>query len=85
MKGNGIMGTVFKKTTTRPVPDGAEIVVKDGKRVARWRVRGKLRSAPLTTGADGQPRIATRAATYTAKYRDHTGAVVEQATGRAHV
>ena len=75
------MGTVFKKTTTRPVPAGAEIVEKAGTRVARWRVRGKLRSAPLTAGADGQPRITTRAATYTAKYRDHTGAVVERATG----
>jgi hypothetical protein len=60
-------------------------VVKDGKRVARWRVRGKLRSSPLTTGADGQPRIATRAATYTAKYRDHTGAVVERANLRRAV
>jgi hypothetical protein len=72
---------VFEKTTTRPVPDGAVIVGKDGKQVARWRVRGKLRAAPLTTGADGQPRIATRAATDTAKYRDHAGAVVERATG----
>ncbi len=75
------MGTVFKKTTTRPVPTGAEVGTKDGKRVARWRVRGKLRTAPLTTGTDGHPRITTRAATYTAKYRDHTGAVVERATG----
>ena len=75
------MGTVFKKTTTRPVPAGAEFAEKDGKRVARWRVRGKLRTALLTIGADGGPRIATRAATYMAKYRDHAGAVVERATG----
>jgi hypothetical protein len=40
------MGTVFKKQTTRPVPAGAEIVTRGTGRVARWRVRGKLRTAP---------------------------------------
>jgi hypothetical protein len=56
------MGTVFKKQTTRPVPTGAEIVVKNGERLARWRVRGKLRTAQLTTGADGGDRIVTESA-----------------------
>ncbi len=75
------MGTVFKKTTTRPVPPGAEIVSKAGVRTARWKVRGKVRTAPLTTGEDGTDRISTKATTYTAKYRDHTGKVVERPTG----
>jgi integrase len=75
------MGTVFKKTTTRKLPAGAVVVTKGGVRVARWTVRGKVRTAPLTSGTDGTDRIRTKAATYTAKYRDHTGKVVERPTG----
>jgi hypothetical protein len=69
------MGTVFKKQTTRALPVGAEIVEKGGKRLARWRVRSKLRTVPVTTGEDGSQRIVTESATYYAKYRDHAGAV----------
>ena len=75
------MGTVLKKKTTRAVPAGAEVVEKDGKPVARWRVRGKLRTAPVTTGADGRPRILTESRTYFAKYRDHNGEIVVRPTG----
>jgi len=39
--------------TGLPFPAGAEIVEKKGERVARWRVRGKLRVAFLTKGSDG--------------------------------
>ena len=47
------MGTVFKKTTTRPVPPGAEIIVRKGERFARWKARnGKGRTEPLTKGAE---------------------------------
>jgi integrase len=75
------MGAVFKKTTTRPVPAGAEIITKNGVRLARWRVRGKTRTAPLTTGNDGQDRIAVESPYYVAKYRDGTGAVCVVSTG----
>ncbi|HEY1191516.1 MAG TPA: hypothetical protein VGE74_28035 [Gemmata sp.] len=75
------MGTVFKKQTTRAVPAGAEVVEKGGERVARWRVRGKLRTAPLTTGASGDDRIATESATFFAKYRDANGQVAVRPTG----
>ena len=75
------MGTVFKKQTTRAVPVGAEVVAKGGKRVARWRVRGKLRTAPLTTGDGGGDRIVTESSTYFAKYRDAAGKVVTRPTG----
>ncbi len=67
------MGTVFKKTTTRPIPNGAEIVTKKGERLARWRVRGKLRTAPVIRGEDGSERIANESTTYFAKYRDGEG------------
>jgi integrase len=72
---------VFKQKVTRPVPAGAEIAEKNGSRVARWRSRGKLRTAPLTTGENGDDRIPTEARTYTAKFRDHTGKVVTRPTG----
>jgi integrase len=74
------MGTVFKKQTTRAVPAGAEITPKGSKRVARWRVRGKLRTAPVTKGKDGNDRIVTESSTYFAKYRDSDGVVVMKPT-----
>src|SRR4051794_17448236 len=75
------MGTVFKKQTTRPIPAGSEVVAKNGERVARWRVRGKLRTAPVTTGQGGGDRIVTESGTYVAKYRDAGGEVVTRSTG----
>lgn len=30
------MGTVFKKTFTKPMPAGAEIFIRKGQRFARW-------------------------------------------------
>ncbi len=74
------MGAVFKKQSTRAVPAGAEIVQKGAERVARWRVRGKLRTAPLTKGTGGTDRIVTESVTYFAKYRDATGKVVVRPT-----
>src|SRR6478735_1776184 len=75
------MGTVFRKQTTRAVPAEAEIVEKGGGRIARWRVRGKLRTAPLTNGEGGTDRIVTESATYFAKFREAGGKVVVRPTG----
>jgi len=75
------MGSVFKKTYTKPVPAGAEIVEKAGERVARWRVRGKLRTAPVTKSEDGTDRVLIESGTYVGKFRDHTGAVETRSTG----
>jgi len=76
------MGTVFKKTATKPLPAGAKIIVRKGEQLAEWTDRkGKRKTAPLTTGRDGSPRIVITARTYTAKYRDGTGIVREVATG----
>lgn len=76
------MGTVYRKTTTKPLPPGAEIFTRKGERCARWRdSRGKFRTAKLTTGANGAERIVIEVGTYTAKYRDGSGLVVERATG----
>src|SRR5215831_9040111 len=47
------MGSVFRKTVTKPLPTGADIVEKGGRRYARWKCKGKNRTAPLTEGRDG--------------------------------
>jgi hypothetical protein len=76
------MGTVFKKQTTRKLPAGAHIVEKNGDRFAQWTDhRGTKREAKVIKGRNGQDRIVTTAAKYTAKYRDGSGRVVELATG----
>jgi len=73
------MGSVFKKTFTRPLPEGAKITARKGKRIAEWiDAKGKRRAAPLTGDGD---RISVESKTYTAKYRDGSGIVREVATG----
>lgn len=73
------VGTVYKKTFTKPLPAGAEIITRKGERLARWRPpKGKPRTAPLTASG---ARIRVEAATFTARYRDGRGLVVEVATG----
>lgn len=76
------MGTVYRKTVTKALPAGAEIFIRKGERFARWKdAKGKLRTAPLTTGREGQERIVITAATFTAKYRDGGRIVREVPTG----
>jgi hypothetical protein len=76
------VGTVFKKQVTRPLPPGAEIIVRKGERLARWKdKRGKTRTAPLTEGKDGSNRIVTESPYYVAKYRDGGNAVRVVPTG----
>ena len=76
------MGTVYKKTFTKPLPAGAEIFTRKSERLARWKpAKGRTRTAPLTVGKDGSDRIVVTVGTYTAKYRDGSGVVQEKATG----
>ena len=80
------MGTVYRKTVTKPLPPNAEIVTRKGKRVAKWKdAKGKSRTEPVTTPKKGkyagQDRLVITARTFTAKYRDGNGHVVEVATG----
>jgi hypothetical protein len=47
------MGDVFKKIVTRPLPPNAEIITRQGVRLARWRdAKGKTRK-PTLAGAAG--------------------------------
>ncbi len=76
------MGTVFKKTVTKPLPAGAEVFTRKGERLARWKDRkGRTRTAVLTVGKDGSDRIVIVSPYYIAKWRDGAGQVQEQSTG----
>jgi integrase/transcriptional regulator with XRE-family HTH domain len=67
---------------TRPLPLGAEYITRKGVRLARWRDgKGKIRTAPVTTGRDGTERIREESSTYFARHRDGNGIVVETPTG----
>jgi len=80
------MGTVFKRTSTKPLPVGAELFARKGERLARWRTaKGKSKTAPVvipTAGKfAGQERIVVETPTYFAKFRDGQGIVRQLATG----
>ena len=76
------MGSVFKKTVTRPLPAGAELFTKRGEQFARWKPpKGRTKTAKVTTGKDGSLRIVEESATYIAKYRDGSGLICEVSTG----
>ena len=80
------MGTVYKETYTKSLPDEAEIFTRKGQRFARWKdVKGKTRTARVTTPTSGKyagvDRVIVEASTYTAKYRNGSGHVVKAATG----
>src|SRR5262249_34892317 len=76
------VGTVFRKTFTKPLPARAETFTRKGERLARWKDRkGKTRTAPLTVGKDGTERIMLESPFYVAKYRDGAGIVQTVATG----
>src|SRR5215831_14491625 len=75
------MGTVFKKQVTKALPPGAETFVRKGERFARWKVKGKTRTAPLTTGQDGSDRIVIESSKWFAKYRDGGNVVRVVPTG----
>jgi len=75
------MASVFRKSYTKPLPATAELFTRRGQEFARWRVGGKLRTAKVTTGKNGELRLRIEAETFTAKYRDGSGIVCESATG----
>lgn len=75
------MGMVYKKQYTMPIPPGAEITERDGKRVARWRLRnGQIRTAEVVDGKGGKIRVRGQSRFYMARYRDGSGHVVDIAT-----
>ena len=76
------MGSVYRKTFTKALPASAEVFVRYGERLARWKDnKGKTRTAKLTKSIDGADRVVIEAKTYTAKHRTGAGLVVETSTG----
>ena len=76
------MGTVYRATYTKPIPNGAEIFTKSGKRFARWKnSKGRKQVSPVTTGKDGTDRLIVESPIYVAKYRDGSGHVCKVSTG----
>lgn len=76
------MGTVFKKTFTKPLPGGAELFTRKGQQFATWKdAKQKTRKAMVTASKEGKPRILIESRTYIAKYRDGVGVVQTVATG----
>jgi integrase len=73
------MGTIYRKTVTRPLPPGCKIITRKGKQFAQWMNRkGKTVTAELSESGN---RIRTETGTYLAKYRDGDGLVCEVSTG----
>jgi hypothetical protein len=78
------MGSVFRKTITRPVPATAEVVTIQGKkprRIARWQSGGRRVDAEVTTTTDGRDMVRVKSSTYYAKYRNADDNVVVVPTG----
>jgi site-specific recombinase XerD len=68
--------SIYKKKYTRPLPKGAVVITRDGKRHATWiGHNGKKCIAPLTIGRDGSDRIRMETDTLTVKVRDASGVV----------
>jgi hypothetical protein len=64
------MGSVFRKTTTRPIPAGATIARQGGKPVARWKTRAaKWKTAPVVILDDGRQVIRQESSTCFAEPR----------------
>ena len=76
------MASLKRKSYTRPLPQGAEIVTHRGQRVARWvDSNGKKHTASVTISAEGTERIRVESAVWIAKFRDADGRIVEVSTG----
>ena len=70
------MATVYKRTRTKAIPDGAEIVTQRGKRLAVWPdgKTGRKRKAPLNEAGD---KIIVESEHYLIQYYDENGQRVE--------
>jgi integrase len=70
---------VFKKSYTKPLPEGAELFERKKENWARWKdTLGRKREGKLT--ADGG-NVLMESDTWTAKYRDASGKLITRSTG----
>ena len=53
------MGTVYRKTYTKPLPENAELLTRKGQPLARWKdAKAKTRTARVTIPAGSSGRVA---------------------------
>jgi integrase len=71
------MGHLFRPTATRPIPPGAEILDRDGERIARWR---SARGGICTAIVKGD-RISVPSPRFYARYKDGEGVTRVVPTG----
>jgi len=65
------MACIFKRSKTKPIPDGARIIERKAGPIAEWQDgRGQRRTAPLTKDCT---RVRIESETYTVKYVDERG------------
>jgi integrase len=76
------VGTVFRKTYTKIVPDDAVVIEENGALFARvTSSKGKTKTFPILRGRDGEQRIRVTCSRYVAKFRDGRGVVRTISTG----
>ncbi len=74
------MANLFKQSISRPLPAGAELFMRNGERFARWTVRGKVRTAPVTGDGDSL-RVQLESGKWSVRLRMANGTLAEVTTG----
>lgn len=75
------MGHIFKPVIVKPLPAGAEVLERNGERLARWRSkRGKLITAPVRETPRGLC-VVTEGSYYMARFKDGNGVTRTTSTG----
>ncbi len=75
------MGSVFRKLISRPLPEGARPLTRDGKLLAEWKGSdGRKHTGEIREIEGGLAKVLVRSSTYFAKYRDGSGIVRVVAT-----
>ena len=72
------MATVYKKKYPIPMPDGAEVITRRGRRLARWR-SGKGQVSTAQVLADGRVQFVSDC--WYIRYRDASGRMRRESTG----
>ncbi len=75
------MGAIFKPKVTRPLPAGAQVIERDGKRIAKW---VSARNGACTADVRTTPRgdcIVVECSKYLARFRDGQNVVQTVPTG----
>lgn len=79
------MASVYRQAYTRPLPKGAETLIRKGETFARWTDgRGKKHVERVTVGKNGEPRLLLETSTYYADLRDEHGHLRTVSTGCTH-